>query len=433
MEPVDLDDDAITLSVPADIIKRRIETWYLAQVEESLCEAASTPLKVVVITSAPRRRPLEDLDEAFGPDADEPEAPPQVLTRPRSPTPLPTSLPVSPIHTFETFVIGESNRFAHAAALAVAESPASGEYNPLFIYGPTGLGKTHLLASIVNLVHRTSNLRATYTTSEQFTNEFIEMIHSGRRAEFQLRYRAADVLLIDDIQFLERKVETQNEFFHTFNALYQANRQLVIASDRPPRAIPELSDRLRSRFEGGLITDISPPELETRMAILRNKAARSSLEVPPDVTEFIAQRIPDNIRELEGALNRVAAYARLEGVPISLPLAEDLLSAMGDDANRKVSTDEILRETAKFYDVTIEDLIGPSRRRPLVVARQIAMYLHRDLTDLSTPRIGEIFGNRDHTTVLHAQKKVTALMAERRVFQQITELTNRIKTSPHSR
>jgi chromosomal replication initiator protein len=334
---------------------------------------------------------------------------------------------IQPQNIFDNFIIGESNRFAHAAALAVAESPAS-EYNPLFIYGGTGLGKTHLLHAVVNYIRATSTLRAIYTSSEQFTNEFIEMIRSDRRNAFRDRYRSTDILLIDDIQFLAGKVETQNEFFHTFNSLHQANKQIVIASDRSPKEIAALENRLRTRFEWGLLTDIQPPDLETRIAILRNKADRSALSVPPEVLEFIAHRISDNIRELEGALNRIAAYAKLEGKPITLDRAEDLLVGIGDVGTRQVTSDLIMRETAAAYDVTVEDLIGPSRRRPLVVARQVAMYLHRELTDLSLPRIGEIFGGRDHTTVLHAQRKIEELMHQRRqLLQQVNELANRIK------
>ncbi|MBX7160073.1 MAG: chromosomal replication initiator protein DnaA [Acidimicrobiia bacterium] len=433
IQPKDLVGDEFTLAVPADLIRARIEAEYLAAVEDAVSAQADRRIRVRIVTEVPRRSYLEDLDIAFGPEFDEPEPEPQRQAQARLQQvrgPLPTAnLPVSPTNTFETFVIGDSNRFAHGAALAVAESPGQDGYNPLFIYGPTGLGKTHLMHAIVNLVRRTSSLRATYTTSEQFTNEFIEMIQSGRKAEFRERYRSTDLLLIDDIQFLERKIETQNEFFHTFNTLHSNFRQIVVASDRQPLEISDLTRRLQTRLAGGIMADINPPELETRIAILHNKAARWDVEVPDDVLELIAQKIFDNIRELEGALNRVKAYASVEGVPISRDLAEDLLAGMGD-ANRKVTSDDIMRHTAAYYDVTIEDLIGPSKQRSLALARQVAMYLHRNLTELSTPRIGEIFGNRDHTTVLHAQKTVTNKMDEQRpVFQQVTELTNQIKSS----
>lgn len=432
IRPKGIEAEELCLAVPADIIRTRIETEFLAAVEDAVREAVGEPLKVRIVTEVPRRSSLEDLDMAFGADFVEPEPEPAPRTTAREHVrfrgPLPTAnLPVSPTNTFETFVIGDSNRFAHGAALAVAESPGQMGYNPLFIYGPTGLGKTHLLHAIVNLVRRTSSLRATYTTSEQFTNEFIEMIQSGRKAEFRERYRSTDLLLIDDIQFLERKTETQNEFFHTFNTLHNNARQIVVASDRQPREISDLTARLQSRLAGGIMADINPPELETRIAILHNKAARLEVEVPYDVLELIAQRSFDNIRELEGALNRIKAFASVEGVPISYEMADDLLAAMGD-ANRAVTSDDIMRSTAEYYDVTIDDLIGPSKQRSLALARQVAMYLHRSMTDLSTPRIGEIFGNRDHTTVLHAQKQVTNKMDnQRQVFQQVNELTQKVR------
>lgn len=428
----DFEHEELTLAVPADLIRTRIEADFLAALEDVIGEAAGKPLKVRLVTDVPRRSYLDDLDLAFGPDSayTEPEPRPRSLDQIRTRGPLPTAnLPVSPTNTFESFVTGDSNRFAFGAALAVAESPGQLGYNPLFIYGPTGLGKTHLLHAIVNLVRQTSSLRATYTTSEQFTNEFIEMIQSGRKAEFRERYRSTDLLLIDDIQFLERKIETQNEFFHTFNTLHDNARQIVIASDRPPLEISDLTLRLQSRLAGGLMADINPPELETRIAILQNKAARWDCHVPDDVLELIANRSFDNIRALEGALNRVKAYASVEGVPITHDLAEDLLAGWGE-TNRKVTSDDIMRHTAEYYDVTIEDLIGPSKQRALTLARQVAMYLHRVLTELSTPAIGKIFGDRDHTTVLHAQKRVVEKMDEQRaVFQQVTELMNLIRNT----
>lgn len=429
----DFEGDELTLAVPADLIRTRIEAEHLGDVEDAVADVAQRRIKVKLLTEAPRRSYLEDLDEAFGSDGLDLEPTPEfraTTPRPSGRGPLPTAnLPVSPTNTFETFVTGDSNCFAHGAALSVAESPGQQGYTPLFIYGPTGLGKTHLLHAIVNLVRRTTSLRATYTTSEQFTNEFIEMIQSGRNAEFRDRYRSTDLLLIDDIQFLERKVETQNEFFHTFNTLQSFGRQIVIASDRMPKEISDLTERLRSRLQGGMMADINPPELETRIAILRNKATRWDVDVPDDVLDLIAQRIHHNIRELEGALNRVKAYASVEGVPISYDLAEELLAGMAD-ANRKVTSEDILQHTAEFYDVTVEELIGPSKVRSLALARQVAMYLHRSLTELSTPRIGEIFGGRDHTTVLHAQKVINRKMDEQRpVFQQVTALTNKVKSS----
>lgn len=446
-EPVREDNGTFELSVPADLYKRTIEDRFLPQLEFALTEITGMPLTAEIVVTVPQRHgDLADLSPtspmsavvhttnvSYPAGADEmapatssvPEVDDHTTAAPadsssRSPQ-------VLPHHTFDNFIIGDSNRFAHAAALAVAESPASG-YNPLFIWGGTGLGKTHLLHAIVNYVRDISHMQAIYTSSEQFTNEFIEMIRSDRRTQFRDRYRSADILLIDDIQFLAGKVETQNEFFFTFNHLHQSNRQIVIASDRPPKEISHLEDRLRSRFEWGLLTDIQPPDLETRIAILRNKAERSNLSVPPDVIEFIAHRISDNIRELEGALNRVAAYAKLEGVLISMERAEDLLAGIGNAGRRQVTSDLIIKETASYYGLEIDELVGPSRRRPLVQARQVSMYLHRELTELSYPRIGEIFEGRDHTTVLHAVRKIETLMHEKRaLLQQVTELANRIK------
>lgn len=421
VEPTGLLDGTLQLAVPADLFKYKIEERYTKALDTALTHAAARPLTFNISVMPPSSQPMvTSLPDTLMPVSDAPRVESQ--GRPSQQAPQ-----IIPRNTFDTFIIGESNRFAHAAALAVAESPATG-YNPLFIYGPTGLGKTHLLHAIVNYVRTVSSLRAIYTSSEQFTNEFIEMIRTDRRTDFRDRYRSTDILLIDDIQFLAGKVETQNEFFHTFNTLHQSNRQIVIASDRPPKEIAALEGRLRTRFEWGLLTDIQPPDLETRIAILRNKAALTSPSITPDVLEFIAHRISDNIRELEGALNRIAAYAKLEGTPITLDRAEDLLAGIGDVGTRQVTSGIIMREAATYYDVTVEDLIGPSRRRPLVVARQVAMYLHRELTELSLPRIGEIFGDRDHTTVLHAQRKIEGLMHQRRqLLQQVNELANRIK------
>ncbi len=441
IEATDLVSDTLELSVPAELFRRAIHDRYLAQIESTMSDTVGIPLRASVVVRAPSRPirhesnlpPPALLDHVGGLNdrdlvaANLAHAIDTTTIRNGTQANIRKTPQVRPTHTFDNFIIGESNRFAHAAAMAVAESPAAG-YNPLFIWGATGLGKTHLLHAIVNYIETVADLRATYTSSEQFTNEFIEMIRSDTRSEFRDRHRSTDVLLIDDIQFLAGKVETQNEFFHTFNHLHQSDKQIVIASDRPPKEISHLEDRLRSRFEWGLMTDIQPPDLETRIAILRNKAERSRLTVPDDVIEFIAHRISDNIRELEGALNRIAAYAKLEGSQITFARAEDLLAGIGNAGNRPVTSNLILRETSAYYDLEIEELIGPSRRRPLVGARQVSMYLHRELTDLSLPRIGEIFGGRDHTTVLHAQRKVETLMHEKRqLLQQVTELANRIK------
>ena len=332
-------------------------------------------------------------------------------------------------YTFETFVIGSSNRFAHAAAVAVAEAPAKA-YNPLFVYGDSGLGKTHLLHAIGHYAQTLySGLKVRYVSSEEFTNDFINMIRDGKQDGFRRRYRDVDVLLVDDIQFLENKEGTQEEFFHTFNTLHNASKQIVISSDRAPKRLVTLEDRLRSRFEWGLLTDVQPPELETRIAILRRKAIQEGLNAPPEVLEYIASRISTNIRELEGALIRVTAFASLNRQSVDLQLAEIVLKDLiPEAAGPQITAATIMGQTASYFGLSIEDLCGTSRSRVLVTARHIAMYLCRELTDLSLPKIGQQFGGRDHTTVINADRKIRSLMAERRsIYTQVTELTNRIK------
>ena len=336
---------------------------------------------------------------------------------------------LNPRYIFETFVIGASNRFAHAAAVAVAEAPAKA-YNPLFIYGESGLGKTHLLHAIGAYAKELyGSVRVRYVSSEEFTNDFINSIRDDKASAFQRRYRDLDILLVDDIQFLENKERTQEEFFHTFNTLYNANKQIVISSDRPPKQLTTLEDRLRSRFEWGLITDIQPPELETRIAILRKKATQDKLNAPDDVLEYIASKISTNIRELEGALIRVTAFASLNRQSVDLSLAEIVLKDLiPNELTPAITGATIMAQTAAYFSLTLDDLCGTSRSRVLVNARQIAMYLCRELTDLSLPKIGQTFGGRDHTTVMHADRKIRQLMAERRsIYNQVTELTNRIK------
>ncbi|CQR63057.1 Chromosomal replication initiator protein DnaA [Streptomyces leeuwenhoekii] len=338
---------------------------------------------------------------------------------------------LNPKYLFDTFVIGASNRFAHAAAVAVAEAPAKA-YNPLFIYGESGLGKTHLLHAIGHYARSLyPGTRVRYVSSEEFTNEFINSIRDGKGDSFRKRYREMDILLVDDIQFLADKESTQEEFFHTFNTLHNANKQIVLSSDRPPKQLVTLEDRLRNRFEWGLITDVQPPELETRIAILRKKAVQEQLNAPPEVLEFIASRISRNIRELEGALIRVTAFASLNRQPVDLGLTEIVLKDLipgGEDSTPEITSTAIMGATADYFGLTVEDLCGSSRGRQLVTARQIAMYLCRELTDLSLPKIGALFGGRDHTTVMHADRKIRNLMAERRsIYNQVTELTNRIK------
>ncbi|MFC0628027.1 chromosomal replication initiator protein DnaA [Kribbella deserti] len=346
-----------------------------------------------------------------------------------APTPDQVEARLNPKYTFETFVIGSSNRFAHAAAVAVAEAPGKA-YNPQLIYGDSGLGKTHLLHAIGHYVRSLyTGARVRYVSSEEFTNDFINAIRDDKAAQFQRRYRDVDVLLIDDIQFLEGKIQTQEEFFHTFNTLHNANKQIVISSDRAPKRLEALEDRLRNRFEWGLITDIQPPDLETRIAILRKKAATERLTAPPEVLEFIASKVQTNIRELEGALIRVTAFASLNRQPVDLGLAEIVLKDLIPEGSKpEVTASMIMGQTASYFGLSIDDLCGGSRSRVLVTARQIAMYLCRELTDLSLPKIGQQFGGRDHTTVMHAERKIRQLMSERRsVFNQVTELTNRIK------
>ncbi len=336
---------------------------------------------------------------------------------------------LNPRYTFDTFVIGSSNRFSHAAAVAVAEAPAKA-YSPLFIYGDSGLGKTHLLHAIGHYAQRLfPGLRVLYVSTEEFTNDFINSLRDDKMHAFQARYREIDLLLIDDIQFLQRAERTQEEFFHTFNTLHNANKQIVISSDRSPRQLSTLEDRLRTRFEWGLITDVQVPDLETRIAILRKKAAQEGLNPPPEVLEFIATKIQSNVRELEGALIRVTAFASLNKQEIDIRLAEIVLKDLINESDRpEITAAIIMAVSAEYFSVSLDDLTGSSRSRVLTTARQVAMYLCRELTDLSLPKIGQTFGGRDHTTVMHADRKIRAQMAERMsVYNQVAELTSRIK------
>ncbi len=347
---------------------------------------------------------------------------------PNTPAGEPTSVNLNRRYTFDTFVIGASNRFAHAATLAIAEAPARA-YNPLFIWGESGLGKTHLLHAAGNYAQRLfPGMRVKYVSTEEFTNDFINSLRDDRKASFKRSYRDIDVLLVDDIQFIEGKEGIQEEFFHTFNTLHNANKQIVISSDRPPKQLATLEDRLRTRFEWGLITDVQPPELETRIAILRKKAQMDRLDVPGDVLELIASSIERNIRELEGALIRVTAFASLNKTPIDKSLAEIVLrDLIADAGTMQISAAAIMAATAEYFETTIEELRGPGKTRALAQSRQIAMYLCRELTDLSLPKIGQAFG-RDHTTVMYAEKKIRGEMAERReVFDHVKELTTRIR------
>ncbi len=417
----------LLLAAPNSFAKDVLESKMRAVLNETLSEKLGQRINIAVTID-------ESLEVA--PSSEEVQVDPIADIQPKSGTGRPStnSAPheqsqLNPRYIFETFVIGASNRFAHAAAVAVAEAPAKA-YNPLFIYGESGLGKTHLLHAIGAYAKELyGGVRVRYVSSEEFTNDFINSIRDDKASVFQRRYRDLDVLLVDDIQFLENKERTQEEFFHTFNTLYNANKQIVISSDRPPKQLTTLEDRLRSRFEWGLITDIQPPELETRIAILRKKAAQDKLNAPDDVLEYIASKISSNIRELEGALIRVTAFASLNRQPVDLGLAEIVLKDLiPDEGGPEITSSAIMAQTATYFSLTIDDLCGSSRSRVLVNARQIAMYLCRELTELSLPKIGQTFGGRDHTTVMHADRKIRQLMAERRsIYNQVTELTNRIK------
>jgi len=374
--------------------------------------------------------PLQAPGRPAGPTVAMPEATPRLRTEDFEP-----DTRLNPRYNFDDFVIGASNRFAHAAANAVAETPAK-SYNPLFIYGGAGLGKTHLLHAIGHYVRKLyPRLKVRYVTSEQFTNEFINAIRDDSITAFQRTYRMTDVLLVDDVQFLQSKERTQEEFFHTFNALHNAEKQIVLSSDRPPKQIGQLEDRLRSRFEWGLMTDVQPPDLETRIAILRKKAESDHLGVSDAVLEVIATKVASNIRELEGALIRVSAFASLQRAPADVQMTEYVLKDLFPDGrDRVISVQDIIEEVATYFSISPEELCSASRSRQLVNARQIAMYLTRELTDLSLPRIGRAFGNRDHSTVMHATQKITGLMTERRAtYDQVQELTNRVTSQARTR
>ncbi|MGN6273613.1 MAG: chromosomal replication initiator protein DnaA [Protaetiibacter sp.] len=366
---------------------------------------------------------------------DEPEPPsPPIRTEQIMPESAPartdsrTDTRLNPKYTFDSFVIGQSNRFAHAAAVAVAEAPAKA-YNPLFIYGDSGLGKTHLLHAIGDYaLSLYSGIRVRYVSSEEFTNDFINSIANNRGSAFQARYRDVDILLIDDIQFLQGRAETQEAFFHTFNTLHDHDKQVVITSDVPPKHLTGFEDRMRSRFEWGLITDVQAPDLETRIAILRKKAQSERLQIPDEVLEYIATVVSSNIRELEGALIRVSAFASLNRSTLDMSLAQTVLRDIvdQDDANI-ISPTDIITATAQYFKLTVDDLYGSSRSQAVATARQIAMYLCRERTNLSLPKIGQLFGNRDHTTVMYAYKKISELMKERRsIYNQVTEITTQL-------
>jgi len=438
--PLGLVEDTALLSAPNEFTKDYLENRLRLQIAAALSEELGRDIRVAVTVQNDDERAEAGAGNradgyAIADDAEEWEPPARPQQRGGYSGRHGASVfndrdaRLNPKYTFDTFVIGSSNRFTHAAAVAVAEAPAKA-YNPLFIYGDSGLGKTHLLHAIGHYAQRLlPGLRTRYVSSEEFTNDFINSVRDDKMQAFQSRYRSVDLLLIDDIQFLERAERTQEEFFHTFNTLHNANKQIVISSDKSPRQLSSLEDRLRTRFEWGLISDVQAPDLETRIAILRKKAAQEGMTPPPEVLEFIASKIQSNIRELEGALIRVTAFASLNRQSVEMGLAQAVLKDLiSDSAAPEITASTIMAVTAEYFAVSIDDLTGSSRSRVLVGARQMAMYLCRELTDLSLPKIGQQFGGRDHTTVMHADRKIRQLMAERRsVYNQVRELTNRIK------
>lgn len=426
--PISAADGELQLGVPSSLVKEKIEDRYIGLMRDVVSDTLGDKIEIHLdVHRTPR---VVDLDEPAVPNrVDTRESSQSTPQHQAAPGTVGGDISLNSEYTFESFVIGASNRFAHAAALSVAESPAK-SYNPLFIHGDAGLGKTHLLHAIGTYV--TSNFpnrHVRYVSTETFMNEFVDAIRTNATSAFKRRYRECDVLLIDDIQFMEHKEGLQEEFFHTFNHLYGANKQIVISSDRHAKSLTTLEDRLRSRFLSGLITDVQPPDLETRIAILRKKADNLRTRVPDDVLEFIAFHVTDNIRELEGALIRVSAFASLNGQPLSKEVAEGILTDLvGKEEQRAVTPREILAATAEMFGFSVEELCGTSRRRPLVTARQIGMYVFRELTDFSYPAIAREFGGRDHTTVIHAVEKITTLMFERgHIFDQVTELIHKVK------
>lgn len=414
-----LRDGVLEVVAPSAYVRDRLAKQYAPLIERAASEAAGGPVHLRLLASQGPRTP------------DLPDGPP-VPERPTGSVPRGSAMGAPglpfPNYTFETFVPGPSNRFAHAAAMAVAEAPPSKAYNPLFIYGGVGLGKTHLLVAIGHHMARLApELRVKYVTSEQFMAEFIKAVRERQGYQFAARYRDVDVLLVDDIQFLAKREETQTEFFHTFNALHEKERQIVIASDRPPQELG-MEDRLQSRFRLGLCVDIQPPDLETRIAILQLKAQRDAVHVPDDVIEFIASRFDQNIRELEGALVRVVAWSDLTGQPITPELADHALEDLLPQTDTEIPASLVLEETARYFGLSVDDLVSPSRSRPLTTARHVAMYLLRECTAMSYVRIGELFGGRDHTTVLHGVTKIAKHMRDREpIYRHVQELSRSIR------
>jgi chromosomal replication initiator protein len=430
VEPKGVMAGTLYLEVPNELtrgmLEQRIRLPLLSAIS-SLDESTEVSTFAIVVNPEIQPDPLERMDV--------PDEQPYIETT-VVPAQLDPSLAIrktdsrlNPKYSFDNFVIGASNRFAHAAAVAVAEAPAKA-YNPLFIYGESGLGKTHLLHAIGHYaISLYPGIRVRYVSSEEFTNDFINSIANNRASVFQSRYREIDILLIDDIQFLQGKDSTQEAFFHTFNTLHDHNKQVVITSDLPPKHLTGFEDRMRSRFEWGLITDVQAPDLETRIAILRKKAQNEKLQVGNDILEYMASKVSSNIRELEGTLIRVTAFANLNRTPVDMALVQTVLKDLITlDEDNVIAPVDIINHTADYFKLTVDDLYGSSRSQAVATARQIAMYLCREMTNLSLPKIGQLFGNRDHTTVMYANKKITELMKERRsIYNQVTELTSRIK------
>ena len=409
IEPVSIKGDQLYLCVPNDFTKSILEGRYTSLISNAAKQVSSRSYYITFVLTSEADKYMDKPEKV---DSDGSEV--YGLLNPK--------------YTFNTFVIGNSNRFASAASQAVAESPAKA-YNPFFIYGGVGLGKTHLMHAIGHyILSRNKKSKVLYVTSEKFTNELINSIQTNKNVEFRNRYRNVDVLLIDDIQFIAGKESTQEEFFHTFNALHEANKQIIISSDRPPKEIPTLEDRLRSRFEWGLITDIQPPDLETRIAILKKKATLENLDVDDEVLAFVAKRIESNIRELEGALTRIIAYSSLTNSTLDVAIADEALKdIISNHRPRKITPELIQKVVSEHYQLKLEDMKSKKRNRPIAYPRQIAMYLCRELTDMSLPKIGEVFGGRDHTTVIHACDKIlTSINSDLQVKRTVNDLIKRI-------
>jgi chromosomal replication initiator protein len=427
VRPTDITDDVLTLAVPSPLVRERLQHNHLSLIEEAVASSYGGPVKIAFEVEEGIRHPLEEAQVPAAPTAT--TTPPSDLARRSTPPPLGAPGLPFPNYTFEAFVPGPSNRFAHAAAMAVAEAPPSIAYNPLFIYGGVGLGKTHLLIAVGHHMYRVNpGIRVKYVTSERFVTEFIKAVRERQGDQFRHRYREVDVLLVDDIQFLAKREETQTEFFHTFNHLHGSGRQIAIASDRPPHELSGLEERLVSRFRWGLCVDVQPPDLETRIAILQLKAERERLTIPHDVIVLVASNFDQSVRELEGALVRVVAWSELTAQRIDRELAERALQDLIPQTEHEIPPQLIMEQTADYFSLSTGDLVSKSRSRPLTQARHIAMYLMRECTGLSLMKIGEIFGGRDHTTVLHGIKKVEDEMRERdATFRQVQDLTRIVR------